>query len=80
MASPSTALREHQPQALQGRTRHLTKSTPRRRKSAAKAMSNVVPLDNAEEARGGSPIRDRVAAQLEVRPPNERAAHDRQEV
>eukprot|EP00959_Pyramimonas_sp_CCMP1952_P181213 3789127-Pyramimonas_sp.AAC.1 len=65
MVLPSTALREHQPQALQGRARHL---------------SNVVPPDDAGEARGGSPIRDRVAAWLEVRPPNERAVHYRREV
>eukprot|EP00959_Pyramimonas_sp_CCMP1952_P339134 7102560-Pyramimonas_sp.AAC.1 len=47
---PSTALREHQPQALRRRTCNVTRSTSRGEKTTMKAMSNVVPPDGAEEA------------------------------
>eukprot|EP00959_Pyramimonas_sp_CCMP1952_P389234 8155622-Pyramimonas_sp.AAC.1 len=47
---PSAARREHQPQAQQRRTCHLTRSTSRRERNTMKVMSNVVPPDDAEEA------------------------------
>eukprot|EP00959_Pyramimonas_sp_CCMP1952_P362837 7598272-Pyramimonas_sp.AAC.1 len=45
-------------------TRHLTRSTPRKKRSTTKATCNVAPPGDAEEAQGGSPIHDQVAACL----------------